>query len=297
MKKSSKSVTYNQELTIEENSIKIKIFNYFYLILISKNHINIGSLYILYILEIFQLISYAFSSPHILTWKLSSKSMKIIPIIPSAFRIFPITQFLSNRANIIIFIVLVIFNIVFSILIIMQIILRKSNSNIFDRLLKITHILIPPLTIFFYIPFIEIYLSPLFCYSNSKNCIFNSEINILFAILGIICCSLFTIILIVLNYFYFYPFQTIKSTVKINSSIDIILIIIKLLYILRYIFIINEYLSIVILLLFFTFLSFEQYKSPIYNLNSIEILLNVRNCIIVWTYFMLLVSFKNLRKH
>ena len=99
MKKNSKSVAYNQELAIEENSIKIKIFNYFYHILISKNHINIVSLYILHILEIFQLISYAFSSPHILTWKLSSKSMQIIPIIPSAFRIFPITQFLPNRVN------------------------------------------------------------------------------------------------------------------------------------------------------------------------------------------------------
>ena len=172
----------------------------------------------------------------------------------------------------------------------MQIILRKPNSNILDKLLKITHILIPPLTIFFYIPFTEIYLSPLFCYTNSKNCIFNSEVNILFAILGIICCTLFTIILIFLNYFYFYPFQIIKLTVKINSSIDIILIVIKLLYILRYIFVINEYISIAILLLFFIFLSFQQYKSPIYNLNTIEILLNVRNCIIIWTYFMLLVS-------
>ena len=145
MKKSNKSEEFNQEFIIEDKSIKIKIFNYFYQKLISKNHINIAILYFLYIFEIFQLVSYAFSAPHIFTWKLSNKSMQIVQIIANFFRIFPNIVLMPNRMYIIIFIILVILNIASSIIISMNIIFRKENSNVFDRLSRTLDILISPL--------------------------------------------------------------------------------------------------------------------------------------------------------
>ena len=40
-----------------------------------------------------QIISFAFSFPHSLTWKMSPKSFQIISIITSSFRIAPLFQF------------------------------------------------------------------------------------------------------------------------------------------------------------------------------------------------------------
>ena len=238
MKKSNKNMLFNQELTIEEKFLKLKIFNYFYFVIIDKNKTNIITLYILHILEIFQLISFAFSDPHFQTWKLASKNIKMISICTSAFRIFPLSQFISSKINLIIFCILIIFTIILTILMIMQIIFRNSNSKFFSKLLTITHLSISPLTIFLYIPFIEIFLSPFLCLKGENSDYYRSKSLFLFivflGVLGIICSILFSIIIIFLNYFYFYPFQIVKTTVKINSSSDIFLIIIKLLYILKF---------------------------------------------------------------
>ena len=116
------------------------------------------------------------------------------------------------------------------------------------------------------------------------------NINILISILGIISSLVFLINLIFLNFFYFYPFQIIKVTVKLNSSNDIFLLLIKFVFILRLIFIKNEYISLLILLLLFLFLELKETKNPVYNINKLEILLNIRNSVIIWTYLILLVE-------
>ena len=290
MKRSNKNILYNQELTIEEKSLKLKIFNYFYYIITENNQTNIITLYILHILEIFQLISYVFSAPHIQTWKLPFKIMKIISIATGAFRLYPLIQFVPTKVCLIFYCILIIITIILTILMIMQIIFRNTNSRIFNKLLTITHICISPLTVFLYIPLSEIFLSPLICFNGGISDLCRIRTLFLFIVVGIICCIFFSIIIIFLNYFYFYPFQIIKVTVKINSSNDIFLIIIKLLYILRFFLIKNEYFSIIILLFLFLFLSLHQLKSPVYNVDTLEILLNLRNYLILWTYFMLLVA-------
>ena len=289
MKKSNKNIIYNQELIIEDETIKIKTFNYFYHILTEKNQTSVITLYFLHILELFQFISFAFNKLHLRSWKLSKKGMNIIYIVTNVFRIYPICSFIPSKINIILCIILLVLNVALSIFIAVQILFRKPNSQIYNRLLKITRIIIPPLTIFFYIPLTETFLSPLYCFTDTKNKICSSEMKILVEVFGVLCCILLTVILIFLNYFYFYPFQILKTTIKINSEIDILLLLIKLIYILRLIFIRNENISIVILLLFFLVLFLEQNKSPIYNFNTLEIFLKIRNSIIIWTYFMLLI--------
>ena len=283
----------NQEVSTEEKSLKLKMFDFFYYILIDKNQTNLFTLYFFHILEIMQLISFAFSNPHILTWKISEKTSDIINIVTSAFRLAPLLRFVSFNVYVIIFIILFIFIFAFSLLIIIQIIFRNANSKIYNRLLTFTHISIAPLTIFLYIPITELLFLPLKC--GEDNILINmikcwSGIFYVFLILGIIGGLILFIDLFFLNCHFFYPFQMGLTTTKLNSSNDLLLLEMKLIYELKYIFIKNEYISIVILLILSLFLLLRQFHNPIYNINRLELLVNLRNIIIVWTFFMLLVA-------
>ena len=208
----NKNIIYNQEISTKEKTLRFKIFDYFYYLINDKNKINLFTLYFFHILEIMQLISFAFSYPHILTWKITEKSFYIIMIITSAFRLSPLLRFVSFSTYIIIFIKFFVFIFVFSLLLIIQIIFRNSNSKIYNRLLTFTHISLSPLTIFFYIPILELFLIPLKC---GENQIFqNSDLikcwnglHFVFIILGILGAIFLFICLFFLNLFYFYPFQ------------------------------------------------------------------------------------------
>ena len=57
-----------------------------------------------------------------------------------------------------------------------------------------------------------------------------------------------------LNFFIFYPFQINLPTVKLNSYIDTLSLLIKFIFVLNQIFIKNEYASIIILLILILFL-------------------------------------------
>jgi hypothetical protein len=289
MKISNESMDLNQEIKIEEQSIKKRIYNYFYYMLSEKTKTSIITLYILYILEILQLISYAFAEPHLKAWKMPEKSINIISIAVGAFRITPILMYLSKQINYILFVVFIISNFVLMLLIIIQILFRKENSKILNQLVSITQILISPLTIFLFIPIAEIFFSPLNCFSSNSPNECWTKIQILLAVLGALSCLIFISYLIFLNFLYFYPFPIKNCNIKLNSSIDILLLLIKLLFVLRSLLIKNEYTSVVVLLLPYLFLSVQQIRNPIYSDRKIEVLLHIRNNVAIWTYFMLLV--------
>ena len=161
--------------------------------------------------------------------------------------------------------------------------------------MSITHISIAPLTIFFYIPITEILFIIFICDNNMNEIIQNNikcfkGIHLFYVILSTFSLIVNIISLLFINYFYFFPFQSEFSTLKINSRNDIILLVTKLIYIIRLFFIKNEYISIAILLLFSLYLVFKEFKNPTYNINVIETIINIRNFLIVWTFFMLLVA-------
>ena len=141
----------------------------------------------------------------------------------------------------------------------------------------------------------ELFLLPLRCNNNKLFTKYNSlqcwkGIHFIYVILGTLSAVSLFICLIFVNLFSFYPFQMKTSTLKLSSSFDISLLIIKLIYELKIIIVNNEYLSITILLIFSIFLFYKEINEPIYNINSIELLLNIRNIIIVWTFFVLLIA-------
>ena len=297
MEEISKNVYINFYLGYlkKEKNLKIKIFDYFYYIIYDRKSTSSFFLAVLYILEIIQIISFAFTSPHTNTWKMSSKSFYIISNITSSFRLSPLLRLISFKVFESIFFVFNALQFIFLLNLLIQVLFRESSSKIYDLLLSITHFLIDPLSIFFFIPIIELFLIPLKC--RDSNIFINknefkcwSSIHYLFITLGSISAILFFTSIIFLNIYYFSPFQIKPSTIKLNSLIDVHLLQIKFIYMLKYIFIKNEYISIVILLILSIFLLYEEIKSPIYNESSLELIVNIRNILIVWTFFVLLVA-------
>ena len=288
--KSSKNIYYNQEISSEEKSFKTKVYNFFYLMINEKNQTSVITLYILHILEIVQLISYAFDEPHLMTWKVPYQRIQIINVILGAVRINPIILYYFSPMFSFIFYAVVLLNFILMLIIIMQVINRKNNSKIYNGLLIITHILISPLTIFLFIPINEIFLIAFRCLMINKIYKCWTKFHYIISTLGVISSFSFILYLTFLNYFCFNPFQHEQTSVKLNPNIDIILIIIKYIYLLNYIFIKNKYLSIMILLIPSIILLYKQYKNPVYQNDKLEMLLNLRNSLIFWTYFILLLA-------
>jgi len=295
MDNSKKNLLFLQEISNEEKTLKLKVFNYFYFMLNGKKKKGLYTLYFFYFLEIMQIISFAFYKPHIMTWKIDNKIFRIISTVFSAFRIIPLFQFISFFAFKFIFFTFVAIAFSLSLFLKIQVIFRDNNSKIFNRFLTFTLLIMEPLTIFFYIPMTELFLLPLRCNSNklfTRNDTFQcwKGIHFVYVILGVLSAISLFINLFFMNLFCFYPFQIKSSTLKLNASFDISFLIIKLIYELKIIIIKNEYLSVTILLIFSIFLFYKEMNEPIYNINSLELFLNIRNIIFVWTFFMLLVA-------
>ena len=205
----NKNNFYNQEISTEEKSLKYKFFDYFYYIIINKNKASLFLLFFFHFLEMIQIISFAFSFPHSLTWKMSPKSFQIISIITSSFRITPLLQFCTFKVYMFTLDIFVVIILIFCILLIVQLSYKNTNSKIFNKLLSITHISIAPLTIFLYIPLTELFLYSLQCYENQmifKTGYFKCWITIhyILIVVGSIFALLFLIYLLLLIKIYIY---------------------------------------------------------------------------------------------
>ena len=288
----------NQELVEEKKTFRYKTYEYFLNMLWLRKEPSFITLYIFHFIEIIQLISFAFSAPHINTWNISENTFKYLHFILSGFRITPLLFFTSYTTFSLIFILLFLIFAALLIFLIIQIMFRKENSKVFAKCLSFTQMLILPLKVVFIIPIIELFLIPFNCEEQIEfirlvnwgdyKCW--SSTHLFYIILGIIGAIVFLIFLMVLNYYYFYPFFVDISTTRLNSNVDTMLILIKVILIIQYIFLNNEYESITILLLISFFLIYCQLKNPIYNAEHLELFLNLRNIIIFWTYLILFIA-------
>ena len=290
-----KASLFNQENSDEEESIKLKIYNFFYTFIKPKKEFHHITLIILTILEMIQLISYAFSEPHINTWNFTTSTKKYISLILGAVRIAPLMQLTNYYTFAIILIIIIAFIIIFTILFFAQLLYVKITSKIFSLFIYFMQITANSAIIFTYIPLTEIMLMPLKCV-NDYNYFFQQEakcwtaaywLYVIFGIFGsiILFCSFLFIL-----FFYFSPFPNESSSIRMNSFNDIFLLIAKLIIIIRFLFVKNEYLSIIILLLLSIYLLFSEFSEETYSNNVLETVVNIRNCFVFWTYFMLLIS-------
>ena len=284
----------NQDLILENSSISNKIYNYFYNIVRTKKETSFLELYILYILETIQLISYGLSQPHTDIWKENNSSIKKVSDIISILRISSLMKYVKFYIYLIIFFILVFLIFSFCVFLIVNILFFKSESKFFSTSISIIRNIIYPLYIFFYIPITELVLLPLKCNSENKVDIVKDGIkcweslHYLYSILGIISSVLFFLCMIFLLNLYFYPFNYHDSSIRIRS--DNAYLFIKYIFVLRYTLVKNEYLSIAILFILSLYAMIEEFKYNSYNNNRIEIVVNLRNSLVLWTYFMLLIA-------
>ena len=121
--KKDKGNKFNQDIIYENRTnSKSKIYNYFYSLLSDKKDISFLEIYILYILETIQLISYGISDPHIDTWKEKNSAIKTVSDIIGISRISTLMKYIKFDIYLIIFFVLIVFIFTFCIFLTVQII-------------------------------------------------------------------------------------------------------------------------------------------------------------------------------
>ena len=287
--KKEKTNTFNQDLMFENITISNRIYNYFYFMLNNKKEINFFILYILYILETIQLISYGFSDPHINTWKVNKSTINKISDIIGILRITALMGYIKFNIFLIIFFFLVIFIFSFCVFLAVQILFFKSESKFFVTSINIIRNLIYILSIFFFIPITEIVLLPLKCNSENKVDIVKEgiqcwdDLHYLYSILGIISSFLFFICNFFLIYFFFYPFNFHDSSIRIQSTNDNIFLLIKYIFCWKFILVKSEYLSITILFIFSLYIMIKEFSEHSFNNNIIETFINLKNFLVFWT--------------
>ena len=292
--KNDKDNLYNQDLISENIPFYDRIYDYFYFLLNNKKEINFLILYLLYILETIQLISYGLSEPHISTWKINPSKIQKISDIVGIFRITTLMKNVKFSIYLIIFFLLVIFIFAFCIFLVVQILFFKSDSKFNITSINIIRNLIYPLSIFFYIPITELVLLPLKCNSENKIDIVKESIKCwdnlyyIYSILGIISSVLFFICNIFLLNYFFYPFNYHDSSIRIQTSNDNIFLSIKYIFCLRFILVRNEYLSIFILVIFTLYTIIKEFSQYTFNNNKIEIFIILKYFLSFWTYFILM---------
>ena len=145
--KRDKSDLYNQDLIFEKQYFSYKIYNYFYFMLRDKKELNFLGIYILYILETIQLMSYGLSEPHIDIWKENISTLETITDIIGISRITTLMKYIKFNIYIVIFFIIIV--IIFALCIFMAVqILFFKESKLFINAINILRILIYPLSIF-----------------------------------------------------------------------------------------------------------------------------------------------------
>ena len=159
-KEKEQMLNFNQESQAQDKSFKFKMYNYFYLIIKSKGKTNsvIASFFI--VLETIQIVSYAFSEPHLDTWKLNKNAIKYISIILGSMRISPLMKYVSYNNYLIALYCLVALVFIFFVFILFQIISSNSSTRQIEGI-YFTRLVLNLLAIFLYIPITELFLFPL----------------------------------------------------------------------------------------------------------------------------------------
>ena len=290
-----KDSIFLQDINANEEEYIYKLYHYFYSLYKDKKEYKSFIKCFLIFIETIQFISYAFSSLHHNSWKIDLMHMKLISKIIEGFRLSILMQFLDYKLYCVILYLLVIFIFIISLIVVLQILFTNSSSKIYNFSLTFIRVILELNVIIFFIPISEIILIPTKCVNgvvqgvkNGENCV--KGIYYLNVTLGIVGEILFFSWCIFLINFSFYPFQKSMSTIRINSHNDIIILIMKLIAVLQYFLISNEYLSLAILLIISITMFFTCFKESTYNNDKLEYTITIKNSMIFWTYFVLLFS-------
>lgn len=276
----------------EEVSLINRIYSLFFYSL-KKKDIGTGLCLIFLVLESIQLVSYAFSDPHVQLWGLSSDGSYYLTLVTGAARIAPLMTLLSFNLYLIIFFVVLALTLVYMLLIFTALRINSITSVLYKSIISFNRTFACALQIFLLIPFSELMLTMIKCGSVSKINLFSDSItcwsglHFVYAILGILATIVFYMLILMITVFYFDPFNFKKSPTKIDASSDIFLYIFKIIAVVRYAVIGNDWVSIIIMLIL-SLLNFKRaYESTTYNNDLLECIITIRNALVLWTYVVL----------
>ena len=280
-----------QDINVDDKSLSLKIYRYFYSLYQERKEFNHLIKYLQIIVEALQIISYAFSDIHKESWEGDHGILEVLKYI----RISTIMKFFNYNVFQLIFYLLFFLVIIFSIILLLHICFLDSSSKIYQFSITFIHPMIDIMSVIFYISITEIFLIPLKCVDGNISGIKNVEkctgssyyLSIIVGIFGVI---LFLFWCTFVLSFSFYPFQNSMSTIRINSYNDILLIVVKLVFISQNILTTNQYLSLAILLLFSILIFFNCFNEPTYNNKKLEVAITIRNFCMVWTFIILLIA-------
>ena len=278
---------------IEEVPFKKRIFNFYFFTLLKKD-IGIFFYIFFFILETIQLCSYSFSEPHLNNWHIKENKIEDISLIIGYPRITPIMKYLKKNIYLIIYCVLCVYVFSHCLLLMMLIKFNKTNSKIYILGITITRLITTPLTIFLFIPILELIMLPLKCENDYVVLLKDSikcwdKLHYLYAILSIIFALAFYCLIILSTLFYFNPFNK-SATTKINNSSDSFLYLTKVILVCKWIWIKNENLSGAIMFVFSLFNFLNSFSKPTYNKYLLECFISIRNAIFFWSNFILMVN-------
>jgi hypothetical protein len=165
-----------QEININKSALTYKIFRYFYSLFHDKKEYNLFFKCVLYFVETFQLISYAFSSLHYNSWKIELSYIKLISNIVEAFRLSIFMKFLNYKEFSIILYFFIAFIFILCLIVALQILFNDSSSKIFKCISSFINSIIDLIVIILYIPINEIFLIPIKCVDGYVYGVKDSEI-------------------------------------------------------------------------------------------------------------------------
>ena len=284
-----------QDINLDEKSLKFNIYKFFYSLILEKKEFKAFLKIIEIFIETIQFISFAFSPIHYDSWKIERKTIKIISNVLNAFRLSEFIKSLKYNQYLAILYALVIIIFILNLIVILNILFIESSYQLYRYSSTIIRTIIDVISVLLYIPLTEIMLLLIKCdngkvqeFKDGEKCWEKTYyLNFTISMIGIVLLFLWSNFM--LN-FSFYPFANSKSTIRIYSFNDIIILFLKLFLILQNLVIKNEYLSIAILFIISLIMFFCCYSHSTYNNNKIEIAIYIKNILVIWTFLVLLIS-------
>jgi hypothetical protein len=221
--------------------------------------------------------------------------MYYIKLIATSTRIAPILTFLSFVWYMVIWGCILGYIFIHAIVFAMTLRINKISSKFYQINISFTRYFTSPLSIFLLIPIAEIMLMMLRCengtvagFTDSIKCW--EGLHLLYAFLSVLFSGLFYLLIIVLTIFYFYPFNSKKTSTKIDTTADTFLYIFKMLAVIKYTSINSDWISIVLMGIGSLLNLKRAYENPTYNNYLLESIISIRNASIFWTYLVILIA-------
>ena len=274
--------------------LKLQLFNFYYCVLRNKS-LGMPMLIIFNILEMIELISYAFNNIFEKIWKLDNHTFELIELITGATRITPLLRYVSFNIYIIIFCLIAVFIFVNFLLLATTLTFGNEKPKLYNLCVNLQSYVTSNLFFFFMIPFMEILLSVSKC-SDGKMDIIKDEVlcykgtHFILIIIAFIVAIIQLVLILLNSFFNFNVFNSNEDTIIIDPSNNILLTMFKFILILLYVLLNSEWIQIVIMILGSFLLFKSTLSNPTYNSKVLQCILFIKSTVVFYTYLILLLG-------